>query len=228
MNPPERQTVDSAGKAHYDTGSRCGNPRQKDQDMLSFAAAVFFLIITPGPGVLSTAGVGAGFGKAAGLRYVAGLFIGTNLVALAVVSGLAAVILADPRIRTVLFIASVCYLSYLAFRIAFAGAKLAFIERQSPPGLRGGLLLQAINPKAYAVNTALFTGFGFLPGSFALEMALKFAIMNVIWVPIHLAWLAAGIALRRMDLAPHIQRAVNIAMAASMLLVVAIAAASQL
>lgn len=196
--------------------------------MFSFAAAVFFLIITPGPGVLSTAGVGAGFGKAAGLRYVTGLFIGTNLVALAVVSGLAAIILADPRIRTVLFAASVLYLLYLAMRIAFAGAKLAFIERQSPPGVRGGVLLQAINPKAYAVNTALFTGFGFMPGSFALEMAVKFLIMNAIWVPIHLAWLAAGIGVRRMDLAPRTQRIVNIAMAVSMLLVVAIAAGSQI
>lgn len=196
--------------------------------MLSFAAAVFFLIITPGPGVLSTAGVGAGFGKAAGVRYVTGLFIGTNLVALAVVSGLAAIILADPRIRTVLFAASVLYLLYLAMRIAFAGAKLAFIERQSPPGVRGGVLLQAINPKAYAVNTALFTGFGFMPGNFALEMALKFLIINAIWVPIHLAWLGAGIGLRRMDLAPRTQRIVNIAMAVSMLLVVAIAAGSQI
>ena len=195
--------------------------------MLSFAAAVFFLIITPGPGVLSTAGVGAGFGKAAGLRYVAGLFIGTNLVALAVVSGLAAFILADPRIRTVLFAASVLYLFYLAMRIAFAGAKLAFIERQSPPGLRGGVVLQIINPKAYAVNTALFTGFGFMPDSFAVEMVLKFAIMNAIWVPIHLAWLGAGIGLRRMDLPSRTQRIVNIAMAVSMLLVVAIAAWSQ-
>ena len=51
--------------------------------MLSFAAAVFFLIVTPGPGVLSTAGVGSGFGFRAGLAYVGGRFLGTNLVALA-------------------------------------------------------------------------------------------------------------------------------------------------
>ena len=44
--------------------------------MLSFAAAVLFLIITPGPGVLSTAGVGSGFGFRAGLGYVGGLFLG--------------------------------------------------------------------------------------------------------------------------------------------------------
>jgi len=54
--------------------------------MLTFSIAVFMLLITPGPGVLSTAGVGAAFGFSAGLRYVFGLFLGTNLVALAVIS----------------------------------------------------------------------------------------------------------------------------------------------
>jgi threonine/homoserine/homoserine lactone efflux protein len=192
--------------------------------MLTFAAAVFFLIITPGPGVLSTAGVGAAFGAKAGTRYVLGLFIGTNLVCIAVVSGLTAILFADPRLRTVLFIASLCYLAYLAARIAFAGSRIAFIERARAPGVSGGILLQAINPKAYAVNTTLFSGFGFLPQNYPLEIALKFLIANAIWIPIHFAWLWAGIALRRMNLAHRTQRAINIAMAVSMLLVVALAA----
>lgn len=195
--------------------------------MLTFAAAVFFLIITPGPGVLSTAGVGAAFGARAGTRYVAGLFIGTNLVCLAVVSGLTAVLLADARLRTILFFASILYLSYLALKIALAGSKIAFIERQSPPGVFGGIALQAINPKAYAVNTALFTGFGFMPDNYPVEIALKFVIVNAIWIPIHFAWLWLGITLRRMNLPHRTQRAINVAMALSMLLVVALAATAQ-
>ncbi|MGA9412797.1 MAG: LysE family transporter [Roseobacter sp.] len=195
--------------------------------MLTFAAAVFFLIITPGPGVLSTAGVGAAFGARAGSRYVAGLFIGTNLVCIAVVSGLTAVLLADARLRTILFFASILYLAYLALKIALAGSKVAFIERQSPPGVFGGIALQAINPKAYAVNTALFTGFGFMPNSYPLEIALKILIVNAIWIPIHFAWLWLGITVRRMNLPHRTQRAINIAMALSMLLVVALAAFAQ-
>lgn len=195
--------------------------------MLTFAAAVFFLIITPGPGVLSTAGVGAAFGARAGARYVVGLFIGTNLVSLAVVSGLTAALLADERLRTLLFFASVAYLAYLALRIALAGSRIAFIERQKPPGFTGGILLQAINPKAYAVNTALFTGFGFWPQSFPMEIALKFLIVNAIWIPIHFTWLWLGITLRRMNLPRRSQRMINIAMALSMLAVVALAAFAQ-
>lgn len=191
--------------------------------MLTFAAAVFFLIITPGPGVLSTAGVGSAFGARPGTRYVLGLFIGTNMVALAVVSGLAAVILADPRIRTVLFLASTAYLLYLALRIAMAGSHIAFIEARTPPGVMNGIALQMINPKAYAVNTTLFSGFSFLPGNLGAETLLKFLIVNAIWIPIHFLWLYLGIKLRQLDLSQRAHRTINIAMSLSMLAVVALA-----
>ncbi|MCR9219074.1 MAG: LysE family translocator [Alphaproteobacteria bacterium] len=191
--------------------------------MLSFAAAVFLLIVTPGPGVLSVAGVGSGFGFRAGNRYLAGLWLGNNAVALLVASGIAAVVLAEPVIRTVLLFASVAYLLYLAGRIALAGSKIAFIEKQSPPGLLNGLTLQLINPKAYAVHTTLFGGFPFLPTDLFAETLIKFVVMNVIWIPLHYLWLGAGLSLRRLDLAPGVQRAINVGMALAMLGVVALA-----
>lgn len=194
--------------------------------MWSFALAVFLLIITPGPGVLSTAGVGAAFGSKAGLRYVAGLFVGTNLVALAVVSGLAAALFASPVVRNVLLVLSAAYLLYLAFRIAFAGARIAFIEAKNQPGFFSGILLQAINPKAYAVNTTLFSGFAFLPGHLLTETLIKFAILNAIWIPIHLLWLVAGSAVQRLELEPRVQFRINLLMAAAMLAVVGLAALS--
>ncbi|MEO0359722.1 MAG: LysE family transporter [Pseudomonadota bacterium] len=195
--------------------------------MLAFASAVFFLLITPGPGVLTTAGVGAGYGRAQGLRFLAGLFIGTNLVAIAVVSGLAAIVFSAPGLRTILVWASVAFFVYLAAKIALSGAKIGFMET-SKPGLVNGLLLQFINPKAYAVNNLLFSGYGFLPENLGLEIALKFLIVNAIWIPVHLIWLSAGVTLKRLDLRPAVQRGVNIAMAASLLAVVGIAAWAEL
>ena len=192
--------------------------------MVEFALAVFFLIITPGPGVMTTAGVGSGFGFAAGARYVLGLCIGNNAVGLAVVTGLAALVLADDRIRFILFTASIIYLFYLALRIALAGAKIAFVEKASPPGITGGLMLQAINPKAYSVNLTFFSGFAFWSDWPLGEVMLKFLIMNLIWIPIHFAWLWAGVSLHRLNLSHRAQRAINIAMALSMLAVVGIAA----
>lgn len=191
--------------------------------MLSFTAAVLLLFITPGPGVLSTAGIGAAYGFRPGLSYVAGLFLGTNLVALAVISGLAALVLGVPGLRQALMVASVGYLLYLAARIALAGARIAFIEAKAPPGVLAGLMLQAINPKAYAVNTALITGFAFYPASLLVETLTKLLIMNLIWVPVHLGWLWAGVALHRLDLPEPVQRAINVGMALAMLGVVALA-----
>ena len=191
--------------------------------MLTFASAVFLLIITPGPGVLTTAGFGAAYGFKKSLRYVLGLFIGTNLVMLAVMNGLAAIVLSVPWLRTVLMVASVAYLVWLAARIAFAGSRISFMEAATAPGILGGIMLQAINPKAYAVNTSLITGFNFAPDNLLYELVAKAIIINSIWIPIHLAWLWAGVTLHRLDLPPRTQRTINMAMALSMLGVVAMA-----
>lgn len=192
--------------------------------MLTFTLAVVFLMITPGPGVLSLAGVSAAYGYRAGAHYMGGLFVGHNLVALAVTTGLAAVMLAHEGLRTVLGLASAAYLLWLAYKIAFAGARVAFIHRPAPPGVRGGLLLQVINPKAYAVSTAIFSNFAFLPDRPLAEIALKFLIMNAVWITAHIFWLWLGVTIRRLDLPPATQRAINIGMAAAMLSVVALAA----
>ena len=191
--------------------------------MLAFCLAVLLLLVTPGPGVLSTAGVGAAFGFNAGLRYVSGLFIGTNLVALIVVSGLAAIILASDWARNTLLVLSAIYLLYLAVRIAFAGKKIAFITAAEKPGLRAGLLLQLINPKAYAVNMTWFTGFELFPGSLVSETLFKFLIINLTWIPIHLLWLAAGNAVNQLELTPETHFLINCAMALAMVVVVVLA-----
>lgn len=196
--------------------------------MLEFIIAIFFLIITPGPGVLSTAGVGAGFGYRAGIAYVTGLFFGNNLVVILVVSGIAATVLSYPGLRAVLLWGSAAYLLWLAFKIAYAGSKIAFIHSERAPGLWNGLALQPINPKAYAVNTAMFSGFAFMPDAIVTETVIKVIVLNAIWIPIHLAWLWAGVTVRRLELKPSVQRTINIAMALAMLAVVGLAVRAQL
>jgi len=191
--------------------------------VLAFTLAVLLLLVTPGPGVLSTAGVGAAFGFRAGLRYVTGLCIGTNLVALIVVSGLAAIIFAITWARNTLLVLSALYLLYIAARIAFAGKRIAFIHAEEIPGVRAGLMLQFINPKAYAVNMTWFSGFALVPESLLAETLLKFVIINLIWIPIHLLWLAAGNVVNQLDLSPRTHFAINGAMALSLLAVVSLA-----
>ena len=187
--------------------------------MIAFAFAVFLLIITPGPGVLTLAGVGTAYGWKQGVRYLTGLWIGNNLVSFAVISGLAALILANPVIRTVLLFASAAYLIYLAGRVAFAGARIAFIH-MAAPGLITGVSLQLINPKAYAVHTTLFSGFLIYPDNLVLETGLKLVVSNLVWIPLHLLWLYAGVRINELDLRPATQRRINLTMAVCLVAVV--------
>ena len=187
--------------------------------MIAFALAVFLLLVTPGPGVLSLAGVGAAFGWRQGISYLSGLFIGNNIVCIAVISGLAAVILANPSIRMTLLVVSAAYLGYLAFRIAFSGAKIAFIQ-MSKPGLVTGTTIQLINPKAYAVHITLFSGFAFYPNDFFIETVIKLFIANVILILIHFLWLYLGVKINQLELPKKTQRITNVFMAICLLAVV--------
>ena len=189
--------------------------------------AVFLLLITPGPGVISTAGVGSGFDRRAGLIYLSGLWLGTTLVMLLVVGGYAALILSMPYLRIVLVFGSFGYLLWMAFRIAYAGRKLSWIKTEFAPGFRGGVFLQIINPKAYVVNTALFSGFPFEWLSLGSETLWKILILNLIWIPIHFLWLHAGVILNRMDLSSRSQFLINLGMSLLMIAVVLLAAMSQ-
>ena len=190
--------------------------------MISFAIVSFLMFATPGPGVLSLAGIGAAFGWRQGFLYMAGLFVGHVLVSLAVITGLSAIILAEPVVRTVLLFCSAGYLGYLAFRIALAGSKIAFIEILRAPGFVSGMSLQFINPKAYAVHTTFFTGFAFYPGSFTIEMIIKLMIIVPTWLLLHTVWLYAGYRLHELQLSSKVQNWINILMALCLCVVISL------
>ena len=191
--------------------------------MIGFAVALLAILGSPGPGVLSLAGVGSAFGYRAAWAYGSGLFVGSNLVMLAAASGLAALLLARQDIRLIFMVLSSGYLLYLASRVALAGSKIGFIEATHPPGFWGAIVLQVFNPKAYAVGTFAFSNFPFWPESLIVEITLKFIILNLIWIPIHMIWMWAGVTLGKLDLAPHVQRIINMIMAGALVAVVIVA-----
>jgi len=191
--------------------------------MIAFATAIILMLITPGPGVLAAAGVGASYGLRAGSRYLAGLFAGNLAVSLIVISGLWTLLATLPNLRFALSIASLAYFIYLAAKVAMANSDISFGHVTNAPRFANGLVLQLINPKAYAVNTFLFSNFPLFPSEWALEVGVKLIIFNAIWIPIHFVWLQLGAMIQRLDLEPHVQRRINIMMAASLLVVVALA-----
>jgi len=194
--------------------------------MFSFTLALILLMFTPGPAVLTAAGFGASYGFRRSVGFVIGLLIGANLVCLAIVSGFAAVLFSVPWLRLVLVAASFGFLLFLASKIALAGVKLAFISSSRPPGIIGGILIQTVNPKAYAVMTSMVTGFSYAPDNLGFELTTKILIANVIWLPMHLMWLWAGVRLHALNLSDRTQRWINVTMAGGLVLVVLLSASS--
>ena len=195
--------------------------------MLTFTIAIFLMIITPGPGVLSLAATGSGFGWKAGILYLAGLFIGTNTVLVFVVTGFKGFLFQIPWVEPVFLIISLSYLSWIAWRIASAGNEIKFKKSKKEPTFFEAIFLQIINPKAYLVNGILFAGFPLIGFSLQQEILIKALIINLVWIPVHFFWLWLGIKLREWGLSKGKQAIVNKVMAFCLFVVIALAGLSE-
>ena len=115
---------------------------------------------------------------------------------------------------------------YLAFKIILSDSKLNFLKSQDVPGILHGVILQLINPKAYIVNLTFYSGFAFYPTNFILEILIKIVITNLIWIPIHLIWLYAGVLFYELPLSKTTKNTVKYLMGISLILVVVLSLAS--
>ena len=196
--------------------------------MITYIIISFLMMVTPGPGVLSLAGVGAGFGWKVGFMYLIGLFFGTNGVALLVVLGFKQFLFEIDGVEITFLILSLSYLSFLSWRIATSDNKTGFKQSLKVPRLYEGIFLQFVNPKAYVVQGHLFVVLSLGMASYSNEIIVKFIIVNSIWIPIHLLWLWLGISLKKWSLAVNKQIWVNRGMGLALFAVVILSAIMEL
>ena len=196
--------------------------------MITYIIISFLMMVTPGPGVLSLAGVGAGFGWKVGMMYLIGLFFGTNGVALLVVLGFKQFLFEIDGVEITFLLLSLSYLSFLSWRIATSDNKTGFKQSLKAPRLYEGIFLQFVNPKAYVVQGHLFVVLSLGMASYSNEIMVKFIIVNSIWIPIHLLWLWLGISLKKWSLAVNKQIWVNRGMGLALFAVVILSAIMEL
>ena len=196
--------------------------------MITYIIITFLMMVTPGPGVLSLAGVGAGFGWKVGMMYLIGLFFGTNGVALLVVLGFKQFLFEIDGVEITFLLLSLSYLSFLSWRIATSDNKTGFKQSLKAPRLYEGIFLQFVNPKAYVVQGHLFVVLSLGMASYSNEIIVKFIIVNSIWIPIHLLWLWLGISLKKWSLAVNKQIWVNRGMGLALFAVVILSAIMEL
>ena len=187
--------------------------------MFSYILAVIILTAIPGPGLLTIFGIGSAFGYRAGISFTVGVYLGANLTALIVFSGLSALLMEFPLLRVALFLLSLVYFTYFAVRIGFAGTELGILSRKLPR-CRDGIMLMLVNPKAYLTMSALFLGFPLLSFNPVNEVIIKVVVANVVWVPGHLIWLYAGVKVNSLNFTPRAKRAINLILAAVIIFMV--------
>ena len=87
---------------------------------LAFAAFAFTASMTPGPNNFMLMSSGALFGFRRTVPHIAGVFIGFNILMLAAIFGLAAIITQFPWLLTVVKIAGAIWLAWLGLKFFIA------------------------------------------------------------------------------------------------------------
>jgi len=121
---------------------------------------------TPGPANMALLATGARYGLGAALPFVAGVVLGKQLIIWPVGFGLMQLADQAPWIFAALKWLSAAYICWLAWKIANLRLN-ADPGDMAPPGFAAGLLVHPLNPKAWAMITAGFTGF-VAPGTSSL------------------------------------------------------------
>ena len=186
-----------------------------------FSLAAIALLGSPGPAIAALLVVGKGQGLRRGLAFYGGLQVGLALAAAVSAAGLFSILQAFPAVLTTMSILATIYLVYIAYQIAVAPVGLSdgSSHRTTEATSLGGFLLGITNPKAYVAFVTLMASSSIAGANASLDAVLKWLICVVVMIVVDLAWLGVGVGLRRAGLGASAERALNVTMGATILVV---------
>ena len=160
-------------------------------------AAASFLVFaasqvgTPGPANMALLATGARYGFRAALPVVAGVALGKQLVIWPVGFGLMELSARAPWVFETLKWVSAAYILWLAWKVA--NLRLGPQgTRSTAPGFLAGLIVHPLNPKAWGMIIAGFTGFVAIGTPPLQATATIAAILLACQMVLHPIWAFAG------------------------------------
>ncbi|AJK48184.1 LysE family translocator [Burkholderia plantarii] len=185
------------------------------------AGMLFALVtsITPGPNNTMLLASGVNFGFRRTMPHMVGISSGVAIMMLAIGLGLGEAFSRVPLLYTVLEVASIAYLLYLAWKIGTSGEVSANQGKARPMTFVEAALFQWVNPKAWmmVLTAATTVQLSASYGANAVGMAVVFILVGF---PCISVWAAFGQGMRGFLSNPRRLRAFNVTMA--MLLVVSL------
>lgn len=127
-------------------------------DLFAYLPFAFAVIGTPGPANVVLMAAGARFGARQVMPLILGVIFGKQFIIWPLGFGLMGLAAEVPLVFAALKWASIAYMLYLAWKIAFLRIKPG-VTAVSPPGFLAGLIVHPMNPKAWAMVTASFATF---------------------------------------------------------------------
>lgn len=183
----------------------------------TFTAALMFALVmavTPGPNNTMLASSGATHGLKPTLPHLAGVCIGFAVMVQMVGLGLAAVLLASPRLQLAMKIVSCAYLLWLALQIARSAGMAGAASRGRPMTFLQACAFQWINPKAWLTAVGAISAYTAGRGAqLYWQVTILALICLVVAVPATFIWAAFGAGIRKWLRAPKALQAFNVLMA---------------
>lgn len=165
--------------------------------LLALVMFAFASSITPGPNNIMLLASGANFGLRRTLPHMAGISLGHAFMVAMVGLGLLNLFTAYPHVRTVILVACVIYLLFLAWKVATAAPPPDAPGNARPLTFLQAVAFQWVNPKAWYMAIYAQTNFAPTDGSVttgAVLVALVFAATNF---PSVAVWAWGGVQMRR-------------------------------
>lgn len=178
--------------------------------LIVFAAVTCF---TPGPNNAMLMASGLNFGAARSMPHVLGVTFGFGLMVLLVGLGIGEVFVHVPQAYSVLRIAAVIYLLWLAWAIATSGSPGEHGRRARPMTFIEAAAFQWINPKGWIMALGATATFVF-PGGPLVSSSVSAVVFVLLGFLSSGSWALMGDGLRRLLADPQRVRWINMLLAA--------------
>ncbi|WP_321829862.1 LysE family translocator [Thalassovita sp.] len=177
----------------------------------ALAAFAFVTSITPGPNNLMLMASGANYGFRRTIPHMLGVALGFVLMVALVGVGLMGLFDAFPVTHTVLKVAGIAYLLWLAWKIANAGMPDTSGSTGTPMTFLQAAAFQWVNPKAWQMALTAITLYA--PERTVFSILMVAAIFGAVNLPSVSSWTVLGQQMSRVLSSPQRLRAFNIFMA---------------
>ncbi len=174
--------------------------------------------ITPGPNNIMIMSSGLNFGVRASLPHLLGICFGVPMLMVAIGFGAGLLFEQFSWLHTAIKVVGLCYLVYLAYRIAFSAPAELQGGRSRPLSFFEAALFQWINPKAWMMGTSALATYTSVGTDMSPQVAIVVLVFFLFTWPSVSIWLVFGAGLKKILSKPVYQRIFNWTMAVLLLL----------